>query len=145
MKDVGAITRISPQARAETIAKFIKRVKSSPEAHKLLTDWGMDIEDNAFPLEARVLPPETLIFGRGRKEVIGPKGDWNRAATSSVLTPVNLTKWAILFVEKNKNVVQAFCKAMQINAKRMDITIANPKVLLVHFCYKVLPDNPNVR
>jgi len=127
MKDVAVITRITPQARAETIDKFIKRVKSDPEAYKLLTNWGLAIDDQTLPLAGRVLDPETLIFGRGKKEIIGPKGDWNRAATSSVLTPVNLTKWAIIFWEKNKATVQAFCNTMQQVAKRMDITIANPK------------------
>ncbi len=129
MKDVAVITRITPQARAETIDKFIKRVKSDPEAYKLLTNWGLAIDDQTLPLAGRVLDPETLIFGRGKKEIIGPKGDWNRAATSSVLTPVNLTKWAIIFWEKNKATVQAFCNTMQQVAKRMDITIANPKVI----------------
>jgi len=129
MKDVGAITRISPLARAQTISKFIKRIKGNPEAHKLLTDWGMDIADDPMSLEARVLQPETLIFGKGRQETIGPKGDWNRAATSSVLTPVNLTKWAIFFVEKNKSVVQGFCQSLQQNARRMNMTIANPRVV----------------
>lgn len=128
MKDVATITRISPQARAEAVDKFIKRIKADPEAYKLLTNWGLKIADTTLPLQARVLSPETLIFGRGRKEVVGPRGDWNRAATSSVLTPVNLTKWAIFFWDKNKSIVQAFCTTMQQNAKRMDITVANPKV-----------------
>jgi len=129
MKDVAAITRVTPQYRAQTIAKFIQRVKSNPEAYKLLTNWGLQIADNTLPLQARLLEPETLIFARGRQERVGPKGDWNRAATSSVLTPVNLTKWAILFPEKNKGPVQAFCKTMQNNAQRMGITVANPKVV----------------
>ena len=88
----------------------------------------MTIADKTVEFTARVLGQETLFFGNGKKETIGPKGDWNRAATSSVLTPVNLTKWAIFFTEKNKGIVQAFCGELQRNAKRMGITIANPRV-----------------
>lgn len=128
MKDVATITRITPQARAQAVDKFIKRIKADPEAYKLLTDWGLDIADETLPLQARILSPETLFFGRGRQETIGPRGDWNRSATSSVLTPINLTKWAILFWDKNKSSVQGFCNALQQNAKKMGITIANPKV-----------------
>lgn len=129
MKDVALITRITPQARAESIRKFIQRVKTNDEAYKLLTDWGMTIADKTVEFTARVLGQETLFFGNGKKETIGTKGDWNRAATSSVLTPVNLTKWAIFFTEKNKGIVQAFCGELQRNAKRMGITIASPRVV----------------
>lgn len=129
MKDVAAITRVSPLYRAQTIDKFIKRIKSNPEAYKLLTDWGLQITDTTVELQARIMDPETLFFGKNRQERIGPRGEWNRAATSSVLTPVNLTKWAIVFPEKNKAVVQAFCKTMQSMAQRMGITVANPKVV----------------
>ena len=83
-----------------------------------------------MPLQARILDPETLHFGRGRKEVIGPRGDWNRSATSSVLTPVDLKKWAFLFWDRNKVQAQAFCKTMQDVAKRMGIQIATPKVII---------------
>jgi len=131
MQDVAKITRITPQARANTIDKFIKRIKSNPEAHKLITDWGMDISNDTLPLTARVLPPETLFFAKGKREVVGPKGEWNRAATTSVLTAVNVTKWAIFFPEKVKTQVQNFCKEMQRVAARMGITMANPKVVSI--------------
>jgi len=129
MQDVAKITRITPQARRDTIDKFIKRVKGNPEAHKLITDWGMDIDNDTVRLVARSLPPETLFFANGKREVIGPKGEWNRAATTSVLTAVSLTKWAIFFPEKIKITVQNFCKEMQRVASRMGITMANPKVV----------------
>ena len=48
------------------------------QAHKLITDWGLDIAKQTVPLAARVLPPETLFFGRGKREQIGIRGDWNR-------------------------------------------------------------------
>ena len=68
MKDVATITRVTPQARFNAIATFIKRVKENPEAYKLLTDWGMNIADKPMPLQGRVLEPETLYFGKGRIE-----------------------------------------------------------------------------
>lgn len=129
MKDVATITRVTPQARFDALGKFIRRVKDNPEAYKLLTDWGLQIADKPMTLQARVLEPETLIFGKGRQERVSPKGDWNRAACSSVLTPVNLTKWAIIYWDKNEVVVKNFCKTMQGAAQKMGIAIANPKTV----------------
>ena len=132
MKDVATITRVTPQARFDAIAKFIRRVKENPEAYKLLTDWGLQIADKPMSLQGRVLEPETLIFGRGRQERVNPKGDWNRAACSSVLTPVNLTKWMIIYWNKNETVVKSFCKMMQGAAQKMGMTFGNPKVKSIH-------------
>lgn len=129
MKDVAAITRVTPQARFEAIGKFIKRVKENPEAYKLLTDWGLQIADKPMSLQGRVLEPETLIFGRGKQERVNPKGDWNRAACSSVLTPVNLSKWVIIYWNKNEAAVKSFCKMMQGAAQKMGMTFGNPKVV----------------
>lgn len=47
MKEVANITRVTPQARASGIDKFVKRVTENPEAYKLLTNWGLRI-GNAF-------------------------------------------------------------------------------------------------
>ena len=77
-----------------------------------------------------MLPPERLVFGNRYEETASPKGDWSRAATSKpVLTAVNMNKWAIFLPEKSKQAVQAFCKALQQQAPRMGIQIANPKVI----------------
>jgi aubergine-like protein len=129
MKDVATITRITPEARAKTVDTFVKSVMSNPEAYKHLRDWGLSLEPTTLPLQARVMDPETLYFGKGKVERCTPKADWNRAATNSfVLTAVDLRKWAIIFWDKNKGAVQTFCKTMQMNAVKMGINIANPKI-----------------
>ncbi len=58
-----------------------------------------------------MLDAETLHFGKGLKERVGPNADWARTATSRpCLTPVNITKWVVVFVDKAKAVAQQFCK-----------------------------------
>ncbi len=60
---------------------------------------------------------------------MSPKADWGRTATTRpCLTPVNLMKWGVVFPEKNKLIVQGFCKTMSQVASRMAIQISNPKV-----------------
>ena len=79
----------------------------------MLADWGLRLAETSVKLQARVLDPETLFFGKGYREVVNAKGDWGRAATSkAVLTGVAINKWAILFTDKNKAAVQAFVKIM---------------------------------
>jgi hypothetical protein len=46
-----------------------------------------------------------------------------------VLTAVAIKKWAIFFVEKNKGVVENFCKVLRQQAPRMGIEVAQPKIV----------------
>lgn len=108
---------------------FLKRVSQCEAARQLLSGWGLTVAQETVPLDARQLAPEQIIFGGDFKETVNPRADWGRTATGRpCLTPVNLTKWAVFFVERNKPQVQNFCKVLQQQAPRMGIQIANPKV-----------------
>jgi len=132
MKDVAQFTRMSPEQRKSAMLNFIERVTKNEEANALLKSWGLSLAKNTMNLMARMLPPERLVFGNRYEETASPKGDWSRAATSKpVLTAVNMNKWAIFLPEKSKQAVQAFCKALQQQAPRMGIQIANPKVMML--------------
>ncbi len=48
-----------------------------------------------------------------------------------VLTPVNLNKWAVVFLEANRNAVQKFCTTMASQGKEQTIQ-EYPKYVL-HF------------
>ena len=57
------------------------------------------------------------------------KADWGRAATShKCLTPIPITKWALIFPEKSMPVVKSFCSTLTQQAGRMGITMAMPRV-----------------
>ena len=68
------------------------------QAHKLITDWGLDIAAQTVPLVARVLSPETLFFGRGKKELIGIRTCSSHVFTNSVTTNLRKTNPISLFV-----------------------------------------------
>lgn len=44
------------------------------------------------------------------------------------MTPIRIHKWAIFFVDKNEGLARSFFKAMQKNAEKMGIEMANPLV-----------------
>lgn len=70
------------------------------------------------------------MFGNNYREVVRPNADWGRTATTKmVLTPVPLNKWAIVFIEKNENIVKNFCKIMQQQGPKMGIPVSNPRVV----------------
>lgn len=130
MKEVGNFTRLTPKQRQDVLHQFVQTVKEHEEASIYLTEWGLKLNDSTLPLEGRQLPPEVLHFGKGYKEQVNPKADWGRAATSKqVLTPVPLTKWAVVFVSKNQSIVKQFCQVLSQQGPKMGINVAMPKVV----------------
>ena len=94
-----------------------------------LSNWGLTLVGQPLGITGRVLPPETICLGGGYKELVGPKADWGRAATSRPsLTAVKINKWAIFLPEKNTPIVQNFVKTMTQVCGRMGMSLANPKV-----------------
>jgi aubergine-like protein len=130
MKEVGNYTRASPEKRQKSLQAFVKNIQANPEAHQQLINWGLTLPKAPLLMEARVLDPETIRFGNGYKEVVNAKGDWGRSACSKpVLTAVPLSKWALVFMDKNKTAVQNFNKIMMQQGPKMGISVANPKVV----------------
>ena len=90
-------------------------------------------------LQGRLLEPETLHFGQGYSERVNPKCDWGRTATSRpVLTSVPVTKWAIVFVEKNRAVVQSFCKIYQQQGRLKTAPNNAQNCSKLHICSRCL-------
>lgn len=103
MKEVAQFTRISPNQRLLAMNNYINNVKNCPAAQSILKDWGLRLQDATIDLAARVLTPEVITFGKGVEYQSDLKADWSGASfKSSILRPVDIANWAIVFVEKNK-------------------------------------------
>ena len=86
MKEVSNYTRVSPTNRKAAMANFVSRVMADPSAKQMLENWGLKLSADPIVLEARVLTPEKIVFGRNYSEMVGPKADWGRSATSKTVT-----------------------------------------------------------
>lgn len=51
MLDVGNITRLTPKQRQQSLMKFIDRVEKTPEAKKILSDWGLVMNKDAVSVK----------------------------------------------------------------------------------------------
>lgn len=130
MKDIATYTRITPNQRQLALKKFIRSVKDNPEACKVLSDWGLQIEDSTVSFEARVVPGESIIFGGGKSVPAGPKSDWSSAACNNrVLSAVDITHWAVICTTRDSRVVQNFSECLKRVGQQMGIEVNNPQVI----------------
>ncbi|XP_034240768.1 piwi-like protein Ago3 isoform X2 [Thrips palmi] len=130
MKDIATYTRITPNQRQMALKKFIRSVKENPDAGKVLSDWGLTIEDSTVSFDARVVQSEKIVFGNNKEITVGPKADWSRDATNSaVLTAVDLMAWAIVYVQKDSNIARDFADTLVRVGKQMGIEVVKPTFL----------------
>jgi hypothetical protein len=71
---------------------FYKLFPGNERARALLAGWGLALDPNTVELMARVLSPETIIFGGDVLHQGSPQADWGSVATrNKVLTAVSFT------------------------------------------------------
>ena len=81
-KDLATVTKVGPEQRRQVIRNFIQQVNGNEVTKKILSDWGLTIEDDTLNLMGRVLDPEEILFGNDYKTK-SDIADWARAATNS--------------------------------------------------------------
>ena len=53
MKEVAVFTRVTPEARKQSMANFVKRINGNEEAKSYLANWGITIEPEPVLMTAR--------------------------------------------------------------------------------------------
>ncbi|XP_042240519.1 piwi-like protein Ago3 [Homarus americanus] len=131
MKDIAMHTRITPTVRYGCLRTFIKNVNDNAEACKVLSDWGLTLEDNVIPLEGRLIPPEAIYFKN--KEVEGTlTADWaQEAGRANTLVPVDLKPhcWLILFTQKIQQNASKFVGMLKQVTRIMGIHVGDPQMV----------------
>lgn len=128
MKEVAQVTRLDPSARQQVVQKFVQNVLDNPNALAHFQAWGLDLCPTPFVLQGRLLGPETLHFGQGQQLIL-QGSEWGKSL-KSVLCPVSLTKWAVLYT--CSNTLQNLLKAMKSIAAKCGLDIkAGPRAVVL--------------
>lgn len=133
MRDIASITRVTPNQRNLELHKFCKRVNSMEETKRILSDWGLELEDRAVGLEARKLPAEKVEFGKGKSFAVGDNGDFSKyIGNNEMLTVIHLTNWLIIHPKTVQKEAKSFIDLMLRNARPMGVNISQPNVIVLN-------------
>lgn len=106
MKDVAQYTRVTPNQRISALRKYLNNVRQSERAQQILKDWGLELHSASIDLQARVVDPETIVFGKGAVFKCNEKAEFsNAAANNKILGPVDFENWVIVHTEKDARLV----------------------------------------
>ncbi|XP_074648302.1 piwi-like protein 1 isoform X2 [Tubulanus polymorphus] len=128
MKDIATHTRVTPERREFALKKFIDNVSSTPEASKMLTDWGLELSTETVTVPGRLLNPEDILFGNTSVSA-GPQADWGRSLSHKVITPVHLENWIIIYYRRDNQRANNFVQMYMKQAPRMGIRVKNPMMI----------------
>lgn len=67
MNDLGAYTKVKPDARITKLLEFNQRLKNTPLSNNVFTEWEMNLDTHLVELAGRELPQENIIFADGQR------------------------------------------------------------------------------
>jgi len=113
--------------------KYIELVNTHPDAINLLKSWGLTLERSSYTETADKYPEEMIISNEEngnsftRHRFLQSKSlpqNWSHLLRHSVLNPVSIGKnWMIVFMRKDKPMVDSFIRCCRKYAKTMDIEL----------------------
>lgn len=102
MKDVAMYTRVTPNQRMCALKNYLANIEKTPKAKEVLKDWGLKLENGTLDVLARVLDPETILFGHGIK-TYSENAEWNSVITKNVvLSPANIRRWYVFYTVRDE-------------------------------------------
>lgn len=129
MKALGEYTRPEPPKRVRTLNTFAKRMTTTAESKKTMTDWNLDLQTDLVKLQGRVFKPETILQG-GKKTCSYSldNADWGSAFRDfKLFNTVNCSKWGVIFGPRDEQETAQFVQLLVKCAPAMGFLLNTPQ------------------
>lgn len=119
------VSRQRPNERCMTVTNWRKELQFEGSAR--LKAWGVDVATQPLSVDARVLNPPQVVYGKGSGRVDVRAGGWNLRNAKFVMPGRPLTCWAIInFTRTPDQVVQSFAQTLQRHLQTLGMAITKP-------------------
>ncbi|KAL7738918.1 hypothetical protein ACLKA6_016921 [Drosophila palustris] len=122
-------TQLNPVRRIERLRTFNRRLQTTAESVKVLTDWHMTLDQNLVEVQGRVIAPQKIVFDRERISA-GNVADWTQCFRNQRMftSPSNgLDRWAVISPERNYRDLQNLMQNLNRVASGMGFQIHKPQ------------------
>ncbi|XP_071867732.1 argonaute 3 [Bombus fervidus] len=132
MKDLMAVTQMTPNARRDIIRNFVQEIQNNDIPRGILAEWGLYLEPDVVEFGGRIFEPEIVYFGRNTK--IGLKLerpiDWgSKMSRSALLRIPNLYHWSILYCQKDTRCTREFVGMFKNVTRVMGMDVRDPRMI----------------
>lgn len=130
MKDITQCISISPNQRHYAINQFINNIRASAGATKVLSDWGISLDDAYMVLQGRNIPPIDIIFGGGVTVPGNREANWSGPSNKNkAISVINFTSWSVVCTKRDMDMVTSFTEQMMKIGPQMGIKIMKPNII----------------
>ncbi|XP_051862423.1 protein argonaute-3-like isoform X1 [Drosophila albomicans] len=129
LRDIAAVTRVTPNQRILALEKYVKNVNTNVEAKQILANWGLTLANNNVSVVGRKLLDEQIYFAN-KTVSAGPNADFSRDATNSeLLDVVHIDNWLLIYHKNDFRACNSFMKHMETCCAAFGMRINKPKTL----------------
>ncbi|KAL6063565.1 Piwi-like protein 1 [Balamuthia mandrillaris] len=133
MRDIATHTRVFPDTRMTKVSDFVKAVNANQPTQAEFKQWGITLEPNMLNIQARVLPPETIIFADKQQKASAESADWsNMIKASRLIEPIPLMQWILVVPARNQRTADEFIPTFQQVAKQVGMRVERPQVIVLN-------------
>lgn len=128
MKAMSEHTRLTPDRRIERLRVFNQRLKQSKESTDVMRSWNIELDSALVEIPARILPPERIVFGDGKRYLCDSRADWTgEFRQTSMFSHVDIKRWYVITPRRNSRETQEFVKMCIRAAAGMKMQISEPR------------------
>ncbi|XP_076817486.1 piwi-like protein 1 isoform X1 [Clavelina lepadiformis] len=129
MKKLGNVTKQSPQQRADTLNRFIRKITGNDEIKQKLSEWGLRFDNDLVKLQGRVLDPEQIVF-QNKTVTGGHQASWDREMRDAKLVrSINLSNWFFIHVARDRSCASDLAKKLCQVSIAMGFKMAHPTMV----------------
>ena len=129
MKDLAQHTRISPDMRAKNLEAFMNELQNNHEAVGEMTQWNMNFEKKLLQMKGRCFPAENIHQKDSKFIYKISDADWTKESRGKMLlSPVSISKWLLVFSQRDSNIAQDFKQTLQKVCGPMGMMVAEPEL-----------------
>jgi len=119
-------TRMEPNKRVESLVQLSNRLTKVPSVVQELLSWNMKFSPKLLEMKGRLLNPETVIL-KTKVNYSSNNADWTREVQRGLFNPANITKWYMLYPERDRDKAVNFLRSMRQVAPGLGVNLAEPR------------------
>lgn len=130
MRAMADRTRMDSKTRQDRLLVFQQRFTNAPKNVEELKNWNLSLSKNLVNMQARILPPERILFGNQKAVNLERGPDWtNSFRDSSLLATSSISNWVVVCLRDGQREIQEFVGMLQKSAHGMGLRIEHPNVV----------------
>ncbi|KAJ6638517.1 Protein aubergine, partial [Pseudolycoriella hygida] len=126
-------TRLAPKVRIEKYIAFNQRLQTTKESVENFNEWNFKLDTNFVNVSGRVLPNETILFGKGKSVLTNQEADWSREFRNiTMYVAQDCNRWVLIAPNTSSYqapIIKDFLSVLQQASRGMNYRIGDPQII----------------